>query len=322
MLRNICMYDVCLYFLAAFFSFIAFFTKASCTSATCPTKLARNQTTHCNNLIGSNKPSFKFLQFCSPSNSLKLKPCYWIWFEIDLGADELYDIFGKYGSLRQIRRGNGANLRKSPIYTLWPLFHNCVAPLPGPETRGTCFVVYDDIYDVLGRRYGCLIWSFSFRVAFSGFATKALCRSLNKAKNAMDHLSGFNVAGRSFSQMTFLWVFGRMKCPTTVWKCQVFIKHQYQKKNIFWELANNYISAGAIIPHWSNKKVVGVESSSSFQFGTYLQGIWCCSITTHRRCRQRWMPRANGTRLKLSRRSAQLSQLSLIKFDLPCVELL
>mmetsp|Transcript_38918 Transcript_38918/g.72366 ORF Transcript_38918/g.72366 Transcript_38918/m.72366 type:complete len:164 (-) Transcript_38918:209-700(-) len=56
-----------------------------------------------------------------------------------ISADELYDIFGKYGSIRQVRRGNG------------------------PETRGTCFVVYDDIYD---------------------------------AKNAMDHLSGFNVAGR------------------------------------------------------------------------------------------------------------------------------
>merc|ERR1719424_1595453 len=56
-----------------------------------------------------------------------------------ISADEMYDIFGKYGSLRQIRRGNG------------------------PETRGTAFIVYDDIYD---------------------------------AKNAMDHLSGFNVAGR------------------------------------------------------------------------------------------------------------------------------
>merc|ERR1719352_1983459 len=56
-----------------------------------------------------------------------------------ISADELYDIFGKYGSIRQIRRGSG------------------------PETRGTAFVVYDDIYD---------------------------------AKNAMDHLSGFNVAGR------------------------------------------------------------------------------------------------------------------------------
>merc|ERR1719164_206839 len=40
-----------------------------------------------------------------------------------ISADELYDIFGKYGSIRQIRRGNG------------------------PETRGTAFVVYDDIYD-------------------------------------------------------------------------------------------------------------------------------------------------------------------------------
>merc|ERR1719284_461416 len=52
-----------------------------------------------------------------------------------ISADELYDIFGKYGSIRQIRRGNG------------------------PETRGTSFDIYD-------------------------------------AKNAMDHLSGFNVAGR------------------------------------------------------------------------------------------------------------------------------
>merc|ERR1719284_619931 len=37
-----------------------------------------------------------------------------------ISADELYDIFGKYGSIRQIRRGNG------------------------PETRGTAFVVYDE----------------------------------------------------------------------------------------------------------------------------------------------------------------------------------
>ncbi|XP_055387842.1 uncharacterized protein LOC129616287 [Condylostylus longicornis] len=56
-----------------------------------------------------------------------------------ISAEELYDIFGKYGAIRQIRRG-------------------CAA-----ETKGTAFVVYDDIYD---------------------------------AKNAVDHLSGFNVAGR------------------------------------------------------------------------------------------------------------------------------
>jgi len=56
-----------------------------------------------------------------------------------ISADELYDIFGKYGSIRQIRKG------------------------VSQETRGTAFVVYDDIFD---------------------------------AKNAMDHLSGFNVANR------------------------------------------------------------------------------------------------------------------------------
>lgn len=56
-----------------------------------------------------------------------------------ISAEELYDIFGKYGAVRQIRRGNA------------------------PETRGTAFVVYDDIHN---------------------------------AKNAVDHLSGFNVAGR------------------------------------------------------------------------------------------------------------------------------
>ena len=51
-----------------------------------------------------------------------------------------YDIFGKYGAIRQIRVGNT------------------------PETRGTAFVVYEDIFD---------------------------------AKNACDHLSGFNVCNRS-----------------------------------------------------------------------------------------------------------------------------
>ena len=53
--------------------------------------------------------------------------------------EEMYDIFGKYGAIRQIRMGNAG------------------------DTRGTAFVVYEDIYD---------------------------------AKNAVDHLSGFNVCGR------------------------------------------------------------------------------------------------------------------------------
>ena len=51
----------------------------------------------------------------------------------------MYDIFGKFGAIRQIRLGNAQ------------------------DTRGTAFVVYEDIYD---------------------------------AKTAVDHLSGFNVCGR------------------------------------------------------------------------------------------------------------------------------
>jgi pre-mRNA branch site protein p14 len=54
-------------------------------------------------------------------------------------AEEMYDIFGKFGAIRQIRLGNAA------------------------DTRGTAFVVYEDIFD---------------------------------AKTAVDHLSGFNVCGR------------------------------------------------------------------------------------------------------------------------------
>lgn len=57
----------------------------------------------------------------------------------NITADEMYDIFGKFGALRQVRLGNAK------------------------ETRGTAFVVYEDIFD---------------------------------AKNAVDHLSGFNVANR------------------------------------------------------------------------------------------------------------------------------
>ena len=54
-------------------------------------------------------------------------------------SEEMYDIFGKYGAIRQVRVGNT------------------------PETRGSAFVVYEDIFD---------------------------------AKNACDHLSGFNVCNR------------------------------------------------------------------------------------------------------------------------------
>ncbi|WZZ38196.1 hypothetical protein YC2023_034455 [Brassica napus] len=57
----------------------------------------------------------------------------------NITSEEMYDIFGKYGAIRQIRIG-------------------C-----NKDTKGTAFVVYEDIYD---------------------------------AKNAVDHLSGFNVANR------------------------------------------------------------------------------------------------------------------------------
>nr|CAB3266007.1 splicing factor 3B subunit 6-like [Phallusia mammillata] len=54
-------------------------------------------------------------------------------------AEEMYDIFGKYGAIRQIRLGTTS------------------------DTKGTAYVVYEDIFD---------------------------------AKNACDHLSGFNVCNR------------------------------------------------------------------------------------------------------------------------------
>mmetsp|Transcript_1065 Transcript_1065/g.2509 ORF Transcript_1065/g.2509 Transcript_1065/m.2509 type:complete len:131 (-) Transcript_1065:102-494(-) len=55
-------------------------------------------------------------------------------------AEELYTIFGKYGAVYQIRLGD-----------------------KDKDTKGTAFVIYEDIYD---------------------------------AKAAVDHLSGFNVGGR------------------------------------------------------------------------------------------------------------------------------
>mmetsp|Transcript_15145 Transcript_15145/g.32859 ORF Transcript_15145/g.32859 Transcript_15145/m.32859 type:complete len:132 (-) Transcript_15145:776-1171(-) len=57
----------------------------------------------------------------------------------NISSEEMYDIFGKYGPIRQIRIGTNK------------------------DTRGTAYVVYEDIYD---------------------------------AKVACDHLSGFNVANR------------------------------------------------------------------------------------------------------------------------------
>lgn len=57
----------------------------------------------------------------------------------NISSEELYALFGKYGAVRQIRVGNSK------------------------DTRGTAYVVYEDIFD---------------------------------AKTAVDHLSGFNVQNR------------------------------------------------------------------------------------------------------------------------------
>jgi len=57
----------------------------------------------------------------------------------NISAEDLYDVFGKYGAIRQIRIGSTK------------------------DTRGTAYVVYEDIFD---------------------------------AKNAQEHLSGFNVQNR------------------------------------------------------------------------------------------------------------------------------
>jgi len=57
----------------------------------------------------------------------------------NIKGEEMYDIFGKYGAIRQIRLGDTK------------------------ATKGTAYVVYEDIFD---------------------------------AKNAVDNLSGFNVANR------------------------------------------------------------------------------------------------------------------------------
>merc|ERR1719386_28392 len=62
--------------------------------------------------------------------------------------DELYDVFGKYGSIRQIRRGTA------------------------PDTKGTAFVIYDDI-DKLKQ-----VWSrvsmLSSSLAFRGLKSVVL----------------------------------------------------------------------------------------------------------------------------------------------------
>uniref|UniRef100_A0A8B9Q3X9 Splicing factor 3b subunit 6 n=1 Tax=Apteryx owenii TaxID=8824 RepID=A0A8B9Q3X9_APTOW len=77
-------------------------------------------------------------------------------------AEEMYDIFGKYGPIRQIRVVVStvclemSRIRQAKETELMACGNT-------PETRGTAYVVYEDIFD---------------------------------AKNACDHLSGFNVCNR------------------------------------------------------------------------------------------------------------------------------
>jgi pre-mRNA branch site protein p14 len=73
-------------------------------------------------------------------------------------GEDLYDLFGRYGSIRQIRIGNE------------------------PKTKGTAFVVFDDVMDVRSRLFSLpppLIFDFH-----------------DKAKNALEHLNGFHLQER------------------------------------------------------------------------------------------------------------------------------
>lgn len=66
----------------------------------------------------------------------------------------MYDLFGKYGSIRQIRMYPLAGLSFSDVFC---------SRGTNKDTRGTAYVVFDDIFD---------------------------------AKSACEHLSGFNLLGR------------------------------------------------------------------------------------------------------------------------------
>jgi pre-mRNA branch site protein p14 len=56
-------------------------------------------------------------------------------------GEDLYDLFGRYGSIRQIRIGNE------------------------PKTKGTAFVVFDDVMDVRAR----------FVRLWSGLISRVVC---------------------------------------------------------------------------------------------------------------------------------------------------
>ena len=96
-----------------------------------------------------------------------------------LSSDELYDIFGKYGPIRQVKlfcvwgkRGGGGGRACVDLVHTSILFRATHPPFTtqkqirvgsANENRGKAFVIYEDIYD---------------------------------AKEALEHLNGFNVCGR------------------------------------------------------------------------------------------------------------------------------
>ena len=63
----------------------------------------------------------------------------------------MYDIFGKYGAIRQIRLGNasGTKVRARRGCRHW-LRHS-----PRALPQGTAFVVYEDIYDAKNACVRC-----------------------------------------------------------------------------------------------------------------------------------------------------------------------
>ncbi|KAM0747352.1 hypothetical protein T439DRAFT_99512 [Meredithblackwellia eburnea MCA 4105] len=88
-------------------------------------------------------------------------------------GDDLYDLFGKYGAVRQIRLGNEAKTSMFPPFSLvsegWrrcPMrrgMQGTLTPSHHPQTGGTAYVVFEEIMD---------------------------------AKSAFDHLNGFHLQER------------------------------------------------------------------------------------------------------------------------------
>ena len=79
-----------------------------------------------------------------------------------LSTEEIYDIFGKRVPRALARRRARPNSLRDPVRHRYGAIRQ-IRIGNRPDTRGTAFVVYEDIHD---------------------------------AKNAVDHLSGFNVCGR------------------------------------------------------------------------------------------------------------------------------